>query len=97
LLSSVDPVLYCDTNSQLTRLLFYRLLRHWFSVCFFAWAIADCALRCVSSHNGAFTVCALLQQAAMLFASFIMLYSMLWSYQFRHAMQLTQPTMNHQS
>ena len=62
LLSSVDPVLY---------------FIGFFSVCFFAWAIADCALQCIFSQRGAFTVCALLQQAALLFASFIMFYSVL--------------------
>ena len=41
LLSSVDLVLYCDTNSQLARLLFYRLLRR----------LVQCLLLCLG-HCG---------------------------------------------
>ena len=48
-------------TGQLTRRLLYRLLHRLdFSVCFFAWVIADCALHCPASQSGAFAVCALL-------------------------------------
>jgi hypothetical protein len=81
LLSSVDPVLYCATNGQLTltaRRLFFSLVSSAASLFrFFAWAIADCALHCLYSQSGAFTVCALLQQAALWFVSFIMLHLVL--------------------
>jgi hypothetical protein len=63
-----------------------------FNVCFFAWAVADCALHRLASQSGAFIHClCTTAAAALLFASFIMLYLVLRSYQFWRAMQLTQP------
>ena len=74
LLSSVDPVLYCDTNGQLMhRLFFYRLFHRLLQCLFLRLAIADCALPCLSSQSGAFIVCVLDTAVALLFASFIML------------------------
>ena len=63
LLSSVDPVLYCDTNGPTYAPTVLSLASSAVLVCcFFAWAIANCALHCPALQVGAFTVCALLQQ-----------------------------------
>jgi hypothetical protein len=56
LLSSVDPVLYCDTNGPTHAPTVFSLASSAASV------FADCALHCLTSQNGAFTVCALLRQ-----------------------------------
>ena len=53
LLSSVDPVLY-DTQQASSRAdCFIACFIDGFSVCFFAWAIADCALHRLASQSGA--------------------------------------------
>jgi hypothetical protein len=49
LLSSVDPVLYCDTDSRAD--CFIACFVGCFSVCFFVWVIADCALHYLASQR----------------------------------------------
>ena len=58
LASSVDPVLYCDTNNgpalAPTVLSFIACSIDWLGGCFFIWAIAGCALHCLVSQSGVF-------------------------------------------
>jgi hypothetical protein len=49
LFSSVDPVLYCDTNGPTHAPTVFTCSIDWFGVCFFTWLIADCALPCLAS------------------------------------------------
>ena len=93
MLSSVDPVLIVTPTDQLTRRLLYRC----FSVCFFfAWVIADCALRCLASHSGTFPACAL-HTAALFFASSAIIYAVIWSRACWRAIQLSQPIVINES
>jgi hypothetical protein len=71
LLSSVDPVLYCDTNGPTHAPTLSSLVPSTDSVfTLFTWVIVDSALHCPASQRGESAVCAVLTAAALLFASF---------------------------